>query len=73
MALAKLLFEKLKEEPVCRTAIELKVLKKAGTHATFEGIFKWLHKSGYIEKSSLSHRSNYRITEKGLKLLEALQ
>jgi predicted transcriptional regulator len=64
--------KELDKQPLCRTEIEKRTVKKVGTHATFEGIFRYLTQSGYVQKSEQKHRAAYMITEKGSKFLEAL-
>ncbi len=70
--LAKIVLTELNRHPLCRTEIEKRTIRKAGTHATFEGIFRYLVQSGYVVKSEQKHRAAYVITEKGAKFLEAL-
>jgi predicted transcriptional regulator len=72
LRLAKIVLAELKRQPLCRTELEKRTVRKNGTHATFEGIFCYLVKNGYVQKSETKHRSPYVITEKGLKLLEGL-
>jgi predicted transcriptional regulator len=72
MNLAKTVLKELSREPLCRTDLEQRTVRRVGTHATFEGIFHYLIQSGYIQKSEQRHRANYVITEKGTKLLEAI-
>ena len=73
MDLAKTVLQQLNRQPLCRTKLEQHTVRRAGTHATFEGIFRYLVESGYIHKSEKRHRAQYVLTEKGVKLLEALQ
>lgn len=70
--LAKTVLHELSRQPLCRTALEQRTIRKAGTHASFEGIFRYLLDGGYVQKSEPKHRSDYIITEKGNKLLEAI-
>ena len=72
MDLAKIVLKELDRQPLCRTELEKRTVKKVGTHATFEGIFRYLVQSGYVQKSEQKHRAAYVITEKGAKFLEAL-
>jgi len=72
MDLAKIVLKELTKEQLTRTDLENRTVRKKGTHATFEGIFKYLVQGGYIEKAEQKHRSNYKVTEKGAKLLEAI-
>ena len=72
MDLAKIVLKELDRQPLCRTELEKRTVKKAGTHATFEGIFRYLIQSGYVQKSEQKHRAAYMITERGTKFLEAL-
>jgi len=72
MDLAKIVLKELDKQPLCRTELEKRTVKKSGTHATFEGIFRYLVQSGYVQKSGQKHRDAYLITERGSKFLEAL-
>jgi len=72
MNLAKTVLKELSKEPLCRTELEKQTVRKVGTHATFEGIFRYLLQDGYIVKSDQKHRAPYALTEKGAKFLEAL-
>ena len=72
MNLAKTVLKELNQQPLCRTELEKRTVRKSGTHATFEGIFRYLIQSGYIVKSDQKHRAPYAITEKGTKFLEVL-
>ena len=70
--LAKTVLKELERQQLCRTELEKRTVRKKGTHATFEGIFRFLVQSGYVEKSGKEHRAPYMLTEKGTKFLEAL-
>ena len=72
MNLAKTVLKELNKEALCRTELEKRTVSKSGTHATFEGIFRYLIQSGFIVKSEQKHRAPYALTEKGAKFLEAL-
>ena len=72
MHLAKIVLKELERQPLSRTELEKRTVQKSGTHATFEGIFRFLVQSGYLQKSGQKHRAPYVITEKGAKFLEAL-
>jgi DNA-binding PadR family transcriptional regulator len=72
MHLAKTVLKELSRQPLCRTELEKRTVRKFGTHATFEGIFRYLVQNGYIVKSEQKHRAAYVITERGTKFLEAL-
>ncbi len=72
MELAKTVLKELSKEHLCRTELENRTVRKKGTHATFEGIFRYLIQGGYIQKNEQKHRSSYILTEKGAKLLEAI-
>ncbi len=73
MNLAKVILKELSRQPLCHTEIERRTVRRTGTHATFEGIFRYLVKSGFVQKSEPKHRANFVVTEKGAKLLEAIQ
>jgi DNA-binding PadR family transcriptional regulator len=73
MNLAKIVLKELSRQPLCRTELEQQTVRKTGTHATFEGIFRYLVQGGFVQKSEQKHRADYVITEKGAKLLEAIQ
>ena len=72
MNLAKTVLKELDRQPLCRTELEKRTVRKQGTHATFEGIFRYLIQAGYVVKSDQKHRAPYTLTEKGTKLLEVL-
>jgi predicted transcriptional regulator len=72
MNLAKTVLKELERQPLCRTELEKRTVRKSGTHATFEGIFRFLVQNGYVQKSGQKHRDPYVITEKGTKFLEAI-
>ncbi|MCL4429643.1 MAG: hypothetical protein M1167_02710 [Chloroflexi bacterium] len=73
MNLAKTVLKELSKQPLCRTEIETRTVRRTGTHATFEGILRYLVNDGYVQKSAPKYRAPYVITEKGAKLLEAIQ
>ncbi len=72
MNLAKTVLNELSKQPLCRTELEQHTIRRAGTHATFEGIFRYLLEGGYVQKNGANHRAQYAITERGNKLLEAI-
>jgi predicted transcriptional regulator len=72
MDLAKIVLKELNRQPLSRTELEKRTVRKEGTHATFEGIFRFLVQSGYVQKSGQKHRAPYMITEKGAKFLEVI-
>jgi DNA-binding PadR family transcriptional regulator len=73
LRLAKTVLKELSRQSLCRTELEKRTVRRFGTHASFEGIFRYLVKNGYVQKSEQKHRAPYVITEKGLKLLEGLE
>jgi len=72
LRLAKTVLHELSRQKLCRTELEKRTVRKIGTHATFEGIFRYLVLNGYVQKGEQKHRAPYVITEKGFKLLEGL-
>ena len=72
MDLAKIVLKELERQQLSRTELEKRTVKKAGTHATFEGIFRFRVQSGYLQKNGQKHRAPYVITEKGRKFLEVI-
>jgi DNA-binding PadR family transcriptional regulator len=72
MGLAAAVLGELERQPSRRTDLERCVVRKSGTHATFEGILHYLVQGGFVVKSEQRHRADYVVTEKGRKLLEAL-
>jgi predicted transcriptional regulator len=73
MNLAKTVLKELSRQPLCRTELEMRTVRRVGTHATFDGILRYLIQGGYVQKTEPKHRANYMVTEKGAKLLEAIQ
>ena len=72
MHLAKIVLYELNRQPLSRTELEKRTVRKCGTHATFEGILRFLVKGGYVQKNGLNHRAAYILTEKGAKFLEVI-
>jgi predicted transcriptional regulator len=73
LSLARTVLKELSRQSLGRTQLEKRTVRRLGTHATFEGMFRYLVQNGYVQKSEQRHRAPYVITEKGLKLLEGLQ
>jgi DNA-binding PadR family transcriptional regulator len=72
MHLAKTVLRELSRQPLCRTDLEKRTVRRFGTHATFEGMFRFLVQGGYVQKSEQKHRAAYVLTEKGAKFLEVI-
>lgn len=81
LRLARIVLGELKKSPFGRTELEKRTVRKLGTHSTFESIFRFLVENGYVhflvengyvQKGGEEHRAPYVITERGLKLQEAL-
>jgi predicted transcriptional regulator len=72
MHLAKTVLRELNRQPLCHTELEKRTVRRIGTHATFEGMFRFLVQGGYVQKSEQKHRAAYVITEKGAKFLEVI-
>jgi len=72
MQLAKTVLRELSKQPLCRTELEKRTVRRFGTHATFEGMFRYLVQGGYVQKSEQKHRAAYIITEKGAKFMEVI-
>jgi len=70
--LAKIVLSELKRQQLRRSQLEKRTVMHCGTHATFEGIFRFLLDEGLVEKTSSEHTAAYRITTKGLRFLEGL-
>ena len=70
--LAKIVLGELKRQPLRRSMLEKRTVMHCGTHASFEGIFRFLLDEGFVEKTSHEHTAPYRITAKGLRFLEGL-
>ncbi len=73
MNLAKTILHELSRESLRRTELELRTVRKIGTHESFDGIMRYLISGGYVQKATPKHCSNYTITERGTKLLEAIR
>ncbi|HSV49828.1 MAG TPA: hypothetical protein VLH35_05885 [Candidatus Acidoferrales bacterium] len=73
MDLAKTVLKALSRQPISRTELEQVLIRKGGTHATFEGILHYLVDGGFMQKSENKHLAKYIVTEKGCKLMEALK
>ena len=73
LMLAKTILCELSKEPLSRTILDKRVIRKIGTHASFEGMFRYLRDKGCIQKSGKKHRDLYSITESGRKFLAGLE
>jgi len=73
LQLARIVLTELRRQPLCRTELEKRTVKRCGTHGTFESIFDFLIQNGYIRKSGKEHRAPYEITEEGIKFLGGLK
>ncbi|MFB3887947.1 MAG: hypothetical protein ACE14S_00525 [Candidatus Bathyarchaeia archaeon] len=72
MQLAKTVLRELSRQPLSRTELEKRTVRRCGTHATFESMFRFLVQGGYLQKSEQKHRAAYVITEKGAKFMEVI-
>ena len=72
LELAKVLLAELSCEPCSYSILEKRVVAKAGTYATFNGILFFLRDSGFILKDVSERFSPYNLSSKGKFLLEAL-
>jgi DNA-binding PadR family transcriptional regulator len=72
MQLAKTVLQELSRQPLCRTELERRTVRRFGTHATFESMFRYLVQGGYMKKSEQRHKAAYIITEKGSKFMEVI-
>ena len=72
LSLAKVVLDELSKQSLSRTELGRRTVRKCGTHATFEGIFRYLVQNGYVQKSRAQKRAPYCITEKGRKLREGI-
>lgn len=72
MDLAKIVLHELKRQPLYRTELEKRMIQKAGSHAAFENIFRYLIQNGHVQKSSPKFRAKYVLTEKGAKFLQVI-
>ncbi|MCW4010642.1 MAG: hypothetical protein NWF05_08485 [Candidatus Bathyarchaeota archaeon] len=70
--MAKTVLRELSRQPLCRTELEKRTVRRCGTHATFEGMFRFLVEGGYLQKSEPKHRAAYVITERGTRFLEVI-
>ena len=72
LTITKAILRFLSWQPASRSELTHFAIKHGGSYASFNAILCFMVSTGYVEKSGLEHRSPYRITEKGLKMLEAL-
>jgi len=69
LEVARIILRILSRESMRWTPLVKAVLEKSPTPAVFRKVVMWLLERGYIERP---RRGLYRITEKGLQLLKAL-
>ena len=72
LRITKAVLRLLSRQPAPRVELTKQAIRQGGSYASFNAIFCFLLAEGYVEKSGPEHRAPYRITEKGLKMLEAL-
>lgn len=72
LELARVVLCEVSREPCCLSVLEVRVLGKVGSHATFLGLFYFLRDSGFIVKASGGLRAVNCISDKGRLLLKAL-
>jgi predicted transcriptional regulator len=70
--LAKIVLAELSKQSLRNKELEKKTVMKGGTHATFEGMFRFLIQYGYVEKTERRHCAPFCMTKKGRKFLEGL-
>ncbi len=72
LRITKAILRFLSWQPASRSELTHFAIKHGGSYASFNALLDFAVTSGYVEKSGPEHRAPYRITEKGLKMLEAL-
>ena len=68
----RLILRELSRRPLSRIELQSRFLQKFCSPSAFEGTFFFLVQDGRIKKNGSEYRSPYTITERGIKLLEAL-
>ena len=71
MRIARVVLRELSRQPLSRSELTRRTIQRGGSYASFNSIFSYLITEGYVEKSGAERRAPYRITERGMKLLEA--
>jgi predicted transcriptional regulator len=72
MNIARSILRELGQQPLTHSELEMRTIHRAYFHFQFESILKYLAQSGFIKKEKTKLCSNYAITDKGSKLLEAI-
>jgi DNA-binding PadR family transcriptional regulator len=73
LAEARVILHVLSKQPLRRTELERLTARKIRTHGTFVGVFYFLVDEGYVQKQGEWHCAAFAVTERGTKLLEALE
>jgi hypothetical protein len=68
----RVILHELSRRPLSRVELQFRFLQKFGSPSAFEATFLFLIKNGRIKKDGSEYRSPYAITNRGIKLLEAL-
>lgn len=68
----RLVLRELNRRPLSRIELQARFMQKFDSPSAFEGTFMFLVRNGRIMKGESEYRSPYTITERGIKLLEAL-
>jgi hypothetical protein len=72
LELTKAILREVSRRPLSRVELQFRFLQKFGSPSAFEATFLFLIKNGRIKKDGSEYRSPYAITNRGIKLLEAL-
>ena len=73
LRIARCVLRELSRQPLAsRSELTRRTIQRGGTYHSFNGIFVFLVAEGYVEKSGVELQAPYRITDRGIRLLEAL-
>ena len=72
LRIARVVLRELSRQNLSRSGLTRRAIQRGAGYASFNSIFSYLISEGYVEKSGIEQRAPYRITERGIKLLEAV-
>lgn len=71
LRIARCVLRELSRQNLSRCELTRRAIQRGGSYASFNSIFAYLIAEGYVEKGGVELRAPYRITDRGLRLLEA--
>ncbi len=72
LRIARVVLRELSRQPLKRSELTRRAIIRGSTYASFNFTFTYLVREGYVEKSGAEKQAPFRLTDRGLKFLEAM-